>query len=651
MKSFSKFLIILIALGCFSISGRAQESQQPMTLQDAINGYESVTNGHAGVPEDWSTHRLIFSQPVPGTPTYDKVMHDPRYWMQQIRRSSGTKTVVDAGTDDANAVAEDKAEKKKKKKKNKVKDPKKPALKKDWSETFIANGQVQPNMYPAKFNFFPTATASCANDFVVYPTGVVSAAGAANIIAYNQLYGTASTGCGLTDGGTVPKVNWAYNTGTGNTITTSPIISNDTTGSQVAYIQSNGTTASLVVLRWAASASETLTAPGTLTAQGSNTFATRCTAPCFYSVSLGANDTYSSPYYDFSGDAVYVGDDSGKLHKISGVFNGTTIAEASGFPATLNAGVKIATPVFDSGSGNVFVGDLAAILHSVVGSTGAVHGTSSDLGDVIIDSPIVDSSASSVYAFVTTNSAGNNAVYQFTTSFTGGTGNGTATGTAIGTGGTGDYLFDGTFDNVYFLSANATGNLWVMGNSGAAGGNLYRIAIGANAMGATSTAAITGLTDTGNGHFPWSSPATEFCNAGASACAVTTGGTCGAGVTCTTTGTDYLLFSVDRTNSTIGGCTNTNGVGCVLSYKINTTTPAIQGSAAVTTVTTPGCWSTGGIIVDNADTTPTGTSNLYLLELNGNGAGGPTHNTFTSSACTGQTATASPIALQEGQGL
>src|SRR5271155_284943 len=94
VKSFSKFLVVLIAVGCFAISGRAQDHQEPMTLQDAVNGYESVTNGQAGLPEDWSTHHLIFSQPVPGTPAYDKVMHDPRYWMQQIKRSSGVKPVV-----------------------------------------------------------------------------------------------------------------------------------------------------------------------------------------------------------------------------------------------------------------------------------------------------------------------------------------------------------------------------------------------------------------------------------------------------------------------------------------------------------------------------------------------------------------------------
>jgi hypothetical protein len=41
-------------------------------------------------------------------------------------------------------------------------------LKKDWAENFLADGQVQPNTYPAKWSF-STTTASCSNDFVFIP--------------------------------------------------------------------------------------------------------------------------------------------------------------------------------------------------------------------------------------------------------------------------------------------------------------------------------------------------------------------------------------------------------------------------------------------------------------------------------------------------
>ena len=67
----------------------------------------------------------IFSQPVPGTATYDKVMQDPRYWAQQIRRSSGTKTLVDGDADywdalgDSSDASRYRIKKKKKTKKDK----------------------------------------------------------------------------------------------------------------------------------------------------------------------------------------------------------------------------------------------------------------------------------------------------------------------------------------------------------------------------------------------------------------------------------------------------------------------------------------------------------------------------------------------------
>jgi hypothetical protein len=49
-----------------------------------------------------------------------------------------------------------------------------------------------------------------------------------------------------------------------------------------------------------------------------------CVAPCMTSLALnGNNDTFSAPFYDYKNDALYVGDDSGYLHKFTPVFNGT----------------------------------------------------------------------------------------------------------------------------------------------------------------------------------------------------------------------------------------------------------------------------------------------------------------------------------------
>src|ERR1017187_2800904 len=58
-----------------------------------------------GVPEDWSHHHLVFSNP--GTEeeaiangTHDRwlnIVNDPRYILQQMKRSSGAKTLADPG--------------------------------------------------------------------------------------------------------------------------------------------------------------------------------------------------------------------------------------------------------------------------------------------------------------------------------------------------------------------------------------------------------------------------------------------------------------------------------------------------------------------------------------------------------------------------
>jgi hypothetical protein len=614
-----------------------------------------LSTPRVGAVEDWSNHRLVFSNPGTAADAlahgrfeqWYRIVNDQRFRLQWLKRSSGRKTLLDTGTDVAKASPD-----------STIILPrpvvaKKPGLNRDWTETLIADGQVQPNMYPAKYSFSTTA-ASCSADFVVYPTGVAGGTGAANIIAYYNMY---TGGCS----GTVPSVYWAYNTGTGYMVTTSPVVSNDSTGSQVAYIQSNGTTASLVILKWAASTTETLTAPGTLTVQSSASAYRSCTAPCFYSVSLGANDTFSAPFYDYAADdAIYVGDDSGRLHKITGVFSGTTIAEASGFPVTLNATYKVASPVYDPSSGYVFVGNTDAVLYSVgsgnAGTTaGSTHGTSSALGGTgaaIVDAPLVDSSAGMVYAFVSNDSSGYNGVFQFATSFTSGAG----LEEEVGAGATEYWLYDGAFDNVYYSSTNGTaGNLWVVGNTGNTattgtthGAYLYRIPISNTGAMGTPVAAISNFTDNAARHYPWPSPITEFCNNGTSACT--------ASGTATTAGTDYLFFSVDRLATATANCGTARGDGCILVYSINTptNTPTAVGSAQVTTLGTPGCWSTSGIVVDNALPAGSGTgqmtgaSQIYLLELNGNGAGGPTHGTYTSSTCAaGDTAT--PIALQGGQ--
>ncbi len=470
---------------------------------------------------------------------------------------------------------------------------------------------IQPNVSPAKYGASLT-TASCLDDFVVYPTGQAGSGNAATIVAYNNMY-VGSGGCEVAD----PTVYWAYNTGTGGTATTSPVISMD--GTQLAFIQSNGAVASLVLLKWAPSSTNSVTLPATPTLVTAAGFRL-CTAPCMATIPFtpGNNDTISAPFYVYGytalgyDDAIYVGDDIGLLHKFTGVFRGTPAEAASPWPVSLGS-AKVSSPVYDANSGYVFVGDLGGTLHSVT-SAGVIHGTAA-IGDAIADAPLVDSTASAVYAFVTTSGA-NNTIYRFSTAFINLTTPGSPMTAAVGTGGAGYYLYSGMFDNVYYYSANGTGNLWVAGNTGATtGGILYRVGVSnGNLTGAVSPAA----TVTGAAH-PWPSPLTEFCN-----------GACTASATQTTSGTDYIFFSVNRGN--VAGCTNSSGNGCILSYNItNPASPTLSGAQNIATPLTPGCWATGGIAIDNSDTSTTGASQIYFVGLNGTEAGGP--NGATSSNC------------------
>jgi len=475
-----------------------------------------------------------------------------------------------------------------------------------------AGAVVQPNMYPAMYAVSSTS-ASCS-DFVIYPMGTAGVTGAASIVAFSNLY---TGGCS----GTVPSVYWAYNTG--GMVTTSTVPSLD--GTQVVFAQVSGATASLVLLKWSAN-SGTPTLPVTPTAATLATYRA-CTAPCMVTLAFSGslNDSFSTPYYDYGSDTAYVGDDSGNLHKFTGLFDGTPAEAGSPWPVNLG-GQKLSSPVYDSVTGNVIVGDFGGVLYSVTASSGTVHGTANTGGDVIADAPLVDSSAGTLYAFVTT-SAGHNVVYELSTNFTTNAGAGVQ---QVGTGGAGYYLYAGTFDNVYYSSATFTGNLYVVGNTGVTtGAILYRIPINSSSMG-SPVPVVSGLSFSGAGATsPWPSPVNEFCNNGLNACI--------ANATRTTAGTDYIFFSVNR--GTVSGCTNTAGNGCVLSYNVsNPLAVVLSGSGNVTTPGGNGCWPTGGFVIDNSVPPGSfaGASQTYFIGLGSNAAGGSTGS--TSNQCNGGTA-------------
>jgi hypothetical protein len=528
-------------------------------------GQQATVPTGFGLPDDWSHHRLIFSEP--GTyadavasgraAQWYSTVNDSRYLIQRMKRNPALRGTAEPQLS-ATAKPEDKTPK---------------TFKKDWSKTLGA-GLVNPNTYPAKFSFSIT-TASCSSDYTVFPTGTAGGSSQATIVAYNELY-SACTGS--------PTVYWQYNTAyaqasstaDGSKIATSPVLSPD--GSQVAFIQVNSSShAILVILKWASS---TTLVQMTSAHNVSNANYRTCSTPCMTTIPLNGtpNDTWSAPYYDYaSDDSLYVGDNSGKLHKFTGVFVGSPAEVTASWPATLSG--ILASPVYDPTSGYVFVGNTSGVLYAVGSgnagtTTGSVHGTSSTLagsdGVGIYDAPLVDSSAEKVYVFVGTTAvqssgcttANDNCVYQFTATFTSGVGSSEDLGTGASTAATDAYLFDGTFDNIYFSSTNGTaGNLYVVGSTGGGGGELYQVPIsGTGAMGAPVNAILSGNTvsDPGSPAFP--GPVTEFCNNSASAC-VSSG-------TATTSGTDYIFVSVY--DGFEAGCTDGTTDGCVLAFNVNT---------------------------------------------------------------------------------
>jgi len=492
----------------------------------------------------------------------------------------------------------------------------------DWSLNMGNNATAGLGVFPAKYSF-DIGSANCASastpDFMVYNTSVAGSATQASIVAYDNLY----SGCS----GGMPLTYWGYNTG--GTIVTSVVLSFD--GMQVAFAQSSSAgAASLVLLKWKAS-NGTAGAPVTPTAATAANYRT-CTAPCSLTIAFngGANDSGSSVFVDYGSDSIYVGDDSGKLHKFSGVFSGATPAEVTsgGWPVTVSTS-PLSEPVFDSTSGKIFVGDYLAngrtncasavnpcgYLYSVNATSAAVIKSARlDYVFGINDAPLVDSNAEMIYTFAGADSHSSSSsnpcgaphfsscagVFQLPTSFAAAS---SGAETTIGAGY--EFLMSGMFDNNYFNSANAaspSGNLYVVGNTGAGNNTLYQVAVTNNAMSSTATAGPALSSNFTNGYF-----------------------LAGLQVTESFTGTnDYIFVSVLAFGGPSGCGAAGLANGCVMGF--NVTSGTINGSTA-TTGATAEAGGTSGIVIDNEATSPAGTANIYYSPL--------ANQTCTTSATTG----------------
>jgi len=362
-------------------------------------------------------------------------------------------------------------------------------------------------------------------------TGGSGTAGQPTIFALNQLYDdlNANGGC-QTGAQPLPAALWSYNTtttGTGSTADLSPVLSLD--GTQVAFVQrTSGNVAQLVLLKLSSTPSGgTVGAPTTpnlaATAADYRNNTGACvatTVACMYVMTFSGNpnDTNSSPFVDYSGDILYVGDDSGNVHKFTGVFAGTPVEAGSPWPVSVGTTSVISSPI--AFSGQVFVGsngpDLTGNrLHRISASSGTVV-SSGPIGSAsavngVRDAPIGDVSLGRVYAFqgaytttvlneidTTSTNCGTgaigqvcNAVFQFSTSFGGGTsglgrvfvGLSTADGTLATS------MNSGAFDEAYYSSVDGTGSLYVCGSqlSTANRPTIWKVGLSAGGIFSTKT--------------------------------------------------------------------------------------------------------------------------------------------------------------------
>jgi hypothetical protein len=316
-------------------------------------------------------------------------------------------------------------------------------IQRDWSIYLGASGTA-PSMYPAKFSFDVTATPSCANDFVVFPINSAGSGTQPNIVAFNNLYSGTAGGTGICNTRTVAPAHtdtvasatvlWSYNVSKiGGAVTTSPVISFDSTGSKIAFVESlAGQAAHFHVLAWkrgdgqATSLQNVLTPAPVTTFVGTTPIANSGTAT---DLALGSattgGDTLSSPFIDYTNDLAYVGNDIGVIYRIKNVFcpaGGCAAPSLDATWGTLGAVTiggtctgKLTGPVLSAGNSNIYVGCSDGKLYSI-SQTGVIKslvvgdGIASKAYGGIVDPPIVDSVNGYVYVVSGSASSGANAV-------------------------------------------------------------------------------------------------------------------------------------------------------------------------------------------------------------------------------------------------
>lgn len=570
---------------------------------------------HKGVPDDWSHHRLVFS--YPGTfqdamrkgsyERWHRIVTDPRFHQQQLKRhaSQWQATALPAAGSGVDRPGRTNGESR-----IVFTNPPPPPLQSNWNMDLGSNGSVGTNQHPAKFSF-DLSQASCDSasqpDFVVFNTNLQGSGSQPSIIAYDNLY----SGCS----GLTPQIYFQYDTD-GAVIPTSVVLAEDAV--QMAFVQNNNGVASLVILKSQRNTPGEDAGLVALTNTDPTLYRT-CAAPCMTELPLqgGASVTFSSPFYDYADDVLYLGDDIGQLHKFQNIFGSGTPAEIaggdndSGWPQNIAEVVPgggpnaLTSPVYDSVTGNVFVAivatyNAAAGLTAYIPSTGGAANIvySSPLANPVglgfVDSPLVDSTAAMVYDFADVDNTISQAsgVFQQTTTFPL-FDYGVEQQFGPGSSFQPQVAYDGAFDNTYYSSPDPTspsGNLYTIGRdpSGLYLPTLYQVPIAGNAMQTPVQGPVLTVSSDSQAN---GSPVTEFYSGPQ----------------------DWIFLSVTNNNNTSSPVACPSGEGCLMSFDV--TFPSSFDPTAATLGTALVASGTSGITIDNRPMGPPGTAELYFSSL------------------------------------
>src|ERR1700677_410167 len=499
------------------------------------------TRTHIGAPQDWSDRHIVFSRGALAQHP-ELIYREPRIFNQARQRWRTPNSAEFHGANPFQVFAD------------------KSAKHRDWSVDLA--GRLDANMFPAKYSFNPDA-ASCSGDYVVFGLAT-SGTGVANLVAFTNLY-VNSGGTGLCTGLMAPTVLFAYNitTATGGKIVTSPIISED--GTQIAFVESVGGSSPqsiFHVLTWSPGGSIDAPVIPTSTSMTSLTYSL-------------ADNISSSPWIDYGTGTVYVGDDSGLVYQITGVFNGTPTPSGGNWPITVSSGQHLTSPVLDSNLGLLMVGSSNGNLYQINTAAGTLGaplpiGLTGGTTPGIVAPPIVD--VTNGTSFVVTANDGISAALvevktstmtQFSAAEIGQGSKGGATTPPV-------KLYEPAFSNAYYNDP-ASGEITLCG-TGTSDTTPYQYAFG--------FIATKMIEDPPSIKQQLSTTATDRC---------TSGWTeffnpdIGAG------GTDFFFFGLSSDCTKLsGGVTD----GCVVAISVNGTTGTTTTAAAVT-------GGTSGIIVDN----------------------------------------------------